>query len=294
MTGYYRVPSYRYNDFNSQWEIIEPNKERMEKMTPEERKGKALFLQAMHKFQQNMGVALKDSNNPFYKSNYSDYPSVVEAFKQAAVNTGLSYRHEVKVDPKIKTLHQVKNDGEFEVERITVETIVSFSDGENFHEVSSSMPVTLPKTMNNPSQEIGKAITYNKRYTLQPLLGIPSDDDDDGNSLSPNTRSTQTVNSDKKTRPKVESNNPPLTSEVKKEPDSVKPEPTDKSSLKKLTFNKFEMIYAPKAVQYVKDGLSVDDVIKRLQDNLPNQGLSLQHESVIKQIKDFLIEKTEG
>ena len=43
------------------------------------------------KAQSQMGGAVKDSNNPFFKSKYTDLGSVVKAIKEAFCDNGLSY-----------------------------------------------------------------------------------------------------------------------------------------------------------------------------------------------------------
>ena len=46
---------------------------------------------ALSRAQNEMGGAVKDSKNPFFKSNYADLTSVIKTIKQPFVNNGLSY-----------------------------------------------------------------------------------------------------------------------------------------------------------------------------------------------------------
>ena len=46
---------------------------------------------AMCKAQAEMGGAVKDSANPFFKSSYADLTSVIKAIKQPFADNGLSY-----------------------------------------------------------------------------------------------------------------------------------------------------------------------------------------------------------
>jgi hypothetical protein len=46
---------------------------------------------AMNKAQAQLGGAVKDAANPFFKSKYADLASVVKAVKQPFADNGLSY-----------------------------------------------------------------------------------------------------------------------------------------------------------------------------------------------------------
>lgn len=116
---------------------------------------------AMCKAQSEMGGAHKGANNPFFKSKYADLGAVVQAVKEPFTNNGLSYV-------------------QFPIEaggRIGVETILMHTSGEW---LSNSFTVNLTK---QDAQGAGSAITYCRRYGLQAVAGIPSEDDD-GNSAS--------------------------------------------------------------------------------------------------------------
>lgn len=116
---------------------------------------------AMNKAQSEMSGAHKGSNNPFFKSKYADLSAVVQAVKEPFANNGLSY-----------VQFPIEENG-----RIGVETILMHSSGEW---LSNSFTVQLSK---QDAQGAGSAITYCRRYGLQAVAGIPSDDDD-GNAAS--------------------------------------------------------------------------------------------------------------
>jgi hypothetical protein len=111
---------------------------------------------AMCKAQAEMGGAVKDSANPFFKSNYSDLSSVVRAVKEPFASNGLSY-----VQFPIE-----------EAGRIGIETILMHESGEY---LSHKFTVQLSK---QDAQGAGSALTYCRRYSLQAVAGIPSEDDD--------------------------------------------------------------------------------------------------------------------
>ena len=116
---------------------------------------------AMCKAQAEMGVAYKGTENPFFKKNYADLSAVVEAVKLPFSNNGLSY-----------VQFPIEQGG-----RIGVETILMHESGEW---LSNSFTIQLTK---QDAQGAGSAITYCRRYGLQAIAGIPSEDDD-GNHAS--------------------------------------------------------------------------------------------------------------
>jgi hypothetical protein len=127
----------------------------------------ALLFAELSKFQKNMEGAKKDALNPHFKSKYADLESVVQCIKDYSKELKLSYTH---VNYRIDGMDFLK-------------TVLAYSDGEKFETIESSLPLML--TGNNPMQAMGSAITYAKRYTLQGLYGIPSEDDDGNSSVRP-------------------------------------------------------------------------------------------------------------
>ena len=119
---------------------------------------------AMCKAQSVMGGANKGANNPFFKSKYADFGAVIEVVREPFASNGLSYIQ-----------FPIEDNG-----RIGVETILMHESGEW---ISNSFTVQLSK---QDAQGAGSAITYCKRYGLQAVAGIPSEDDD-GNHASPQT-----------------------------------------------------------------------------------------------------------
>lgn len=111
---------------------------------------------AMAKAQSEMGGAVKDSNNPFFKSSYADLTSVIKAIKEPFANNGLSF-----VQFPINGDHS-----------IGVVTRVMHESGEWLES-----EYLLPLLKNDP-QSAGSAITYARRYALSSMAGIPAIDDD--------------------------------------------------------------------------------------------------------------------
>ena len=106
--------------------------------------------------QADMGGAVKDSANPFFKSKYADLGSVVKAIKEPFAAHGLSY-----------TQFPCSSDG-----AVGVTTRLMHNSGQW---LESSF--TLPMVKADP-QAAGAAITYARRYALQAMAGIPTADDD--------------------------------------------------------------------------------------------------------------------
>ena len=116
---------------------------------------------AMNKAQSEMTGAAKSKTNPFFKAKYADLKAVIEAIKTPFSDNGLSY-----------VQFTIENNG-----RIGIETILMHYSGEW---LSNSFTVQLTK---QDAQGAGSAITYCRRYGLQAVAGIPSEDDD-GNAAS--------------------------------------------------------------------------------------------------------------
>jgi hypothetical protein len=122
----------------------------------------AELAKALNKAQAAMSGAVKDSNNDFFSSKYADLSAVRKAIQEPFAENGLSYAQ-----------FPIEDNG-----RIGVETILMHISGEW---LSERFTVQLKK---QDAQGAGSAITYCRRYALQAIAGIPSEDDD-GNAASP-------------------------------------------------------------------------------------------------------------
>ena len=108
--------------------------------------------------QAEMGGAIKDSNNPFFKSSYADLTSVIKVIKEPFAKYGLSF---VQLP-----VTSAGGNG------IGVATMLMHKSGQWLQS-----EYLLPMDKVTP-QGAGSAITYARRYALQSLVGIPSVDDD--------------------------------------------------------------------------------------------------------------------
>jgi hypothetical protein len=123
----------------------------------EKSKNITLLAVALLKAQKEMGAALKDAKNPFFKSSYADLKAVIDAIKEPLNNNGVTFL-------------QAVDRGEAQP---SIETILLHESGQF---ISSRTPVFCAKP--NDPQAFGSGITYSKRYALQAMLGLPTKDDD--------------------------------------------------------------------------------------------------------------------
>lgn len=117
---------------------------------------------ALVKAQSQFKPVAKDSENPFFKSNYADLSSILQAVMPVLTSNGLALSQPMKVVDGVTILctNLIHESGEM----MTSEMILPV--------------VTDP-------QKYGSLITYYKRYQLQAMLGVSTaDDDDDANFAS--------------------------------------------------------------------------------------------------------------
>lgn len=116
------------------------------------------FIKAKRAF----GPALKDKNNPAYKSKYADLGACLEAVDAALLDNGIAVYQETFEDPT----------------GVTVETVFLHESGETLR----SGKLHVPAAKQDP-QGYGSALTYCRRYSLMAACGI-APEDDDGNAAS--------------------------------------------------------------------------------------------------------------
>lgn len=124
---------------------------------------------ALAKAQGQIENAIKDSNNPYFKSKYADLTSVWDACRKQLSENGLA----VIQSPEESTAG------------ISITTMLCHSSGQ-WIKSKYSMPCDSSKLT---PQVIGSAITYARRYALSAMVGVAPGDDDDGNDASQNQAS---------------------------------------------------------------------------------------------------------
>ena len=112
--------------------------------------------------QANMGKALKQANNPHFRSKYADLGNVMDACLPALNGAGIAL---------------IQPTGENEHGRYVETALI---DGESGEILSCRVPLIVSK---NDMQGYGSAVTYARRYGLMAMAGI-APEDDDGNAAA--------------------------------------------------------------------------------------------------------------
>ena len=115
---------------------------------------------ALSKFQGDVTNPTNTKENPFFKSNYAPLEAVINTVKPILAKHGLSVIQMPVVED----------------EKVGVITVLMHDSGEYVETESLVL-----KTDKNTAQGAGSAITYARRYALSAVLGIASEEDDDGN-----------------------------------------------------------------------------------------------------------------
>lgn len=181
------------------------------------------IAEALSKAQSTIKNAVKDSDNPFFKSKYADLASVREACQGSLSANGLA----------------VVQFPENREGKLVLATMILHTSGEW---LSGELEMTPTKA---DPQGIGSAITYARRYALAAVTGVATEDDD-GNSASGN----KPVATTGETRTFGKQRERPL-----------EPTPAATITPELATFNeKFPPVTgkAPDAVEYVSQGQVVN------------------------------------
>jgi hypothetical protein len=114
---------------------------------------------ALAKAQEEMQTAGMNADNPFFKSKYADLAEIVRASRPALTKNGLSVVQRTLVVNDEKVLS----------------TLLLHSSGQW---IEGIMPINPAKT---DIQSLGSYISYLRRYTYAPMVGVVVvDEDDDG------------------------------------------------------------------------------------------------------------------
>lgn len=125
------------------------------------------IAKALAQFQAEVKNPTNTANNPYFNSKYAPLDEVLNTVRPILSKHGLS------------VLQFPSGDGQ----NIIVTTVVMHESGEWIE----SDPLTL-RADKATAQGAGSAITYARRYSLSAVLGISSEDDDDGNYATQQTK----------------------------------------------------------------------------------------------------------
>ena len=118
---------------------------------------------ALVKAQGELNAVSKDGNNPHFRSKYATLQNIVESTRDTLRKHGLAV---------VQTFSDT--DGTY----ISLNTTLLHESGEYISGTFSMRPSKVDP------QGLGSATTYARRYALSAILGIVTDDDDDGNAAS--------------------------------------------------------------------------------------------------------------
>jgi len=106
----------------------------------------------IHEAKKEIGVVKKNAKNPHFKNTYADLNALIEAVEPILLEKGLIMLQPIK-------------DGKVFTQIIDIDT---------FEMVESAIDLSPNLT----AQALGSQVTYYRRYTLQSLMSLQSDDDD--------------------------------------------------------------------------------------------------------------------
>lgn len=121
------------------------------------------IAKALVALQADMETVDKSATNPFFKSKYTPLPQVMEALQP------LLKRNKLAILLPLTNIDGVS----------AIQTVLIHDSGE----VMKFDPFPLILAKQDPQGQ-GSAVTYARRYALQSVTGMVSDEDDDGNKAS--------------------------------------------------------------------------------------------------------------
>lgn len=119
---------------------------------------------ALIEVQKHLQPAIKDAENPFARNRYATLNSVMDSCRMALLENGI-----------LLTQYPVPVEG---TNLGLVTKLVHARTGQ-FQASLAVIPLAKPDP-----QAMGSAFTYGRRYALSAMLGIVSEEDDDGNAAS--------------------------------------------------------------------------------------------------------------
>jgi len=125
---------------------------------------------ALNKFHKSLKKIIKKDTNPFFKSKYAGLPSILDAVEDPLLGADLTF-----IQCPI---------GKYGLETILMHKSGEYFKSRYFMEPTIHIDKQTKKEKPTTPQDMGSAITYQRRYALVSILGLNVDDDDDGNGAS--------------------------------------------------------------------------------------------------------------
>jgi len=124
------------------------------------------------KAQMELKKAAKSAINPYFKSKYAGLDDVIEACRNVLNSHGIAVTQTVEHTPEVT--FRASEDREARVVSAQVNLVTTLLYGE--HSIRSAMPLEYKKS---DMQSLGSAITYARRYSLQGICCLATDEPDD-------------------------------------------------------------------------------------------------------------------
>jgi hypothetical protein len=140
---------------------------------------------ALSKVQGEIEGAIKDANNPFFKSKYADLTSCWQACREQLSKNGIA----------------VVQSGDDSDTHLCLTTTLMHSSGQwidGTHRMEKKITEKDKTRRDMNAQDIGAAITYLRRFSLCSLVGI-CPEDEDANSITPTAHRKDTHHSQQQT-----------------------------------------------------------------------------------------------
>ena len=134
----------------------------------------------------NIAVEVTTRNGGKYTFHYADYTMITSTVRPILVKFGSSYSHQMKAT---------------ESGNLILVTTLLHESGEW---MASEYPIKIKAEEKDSAQAQGSAITYARRYSLSALLGLSTEDDNDGNGAEGNSVKSTQIKSPPEKTPKVE------------------------------------------------------------------------------------------
>jgi|GEM_PF-2754789 len=120
------------------------------------------FQDKCHTIEFDSTVKVATGNGRQYSFKYASYPKIIAAIRPLLSENGLSFSQLAEADGSVTTL-LMHESGEY---------------------LKSSLLIPVP---DKDPQKMGSAISYARRYALSAILGLATDEDEDGNVAAGNT-----------------------------------------------------------------------------------------------------------
>ncbi len=129
---------------------------------------------ALCKFQEEMEPVIFDAANPFFKSKYATLAKLVSMAAPVHTKYGLSVSQLPEGEGSVTTI-LMHISGQWISSTLSLKALRKWSEKKDGTQVQEEFP--------NP-QTFGAVITYSRRFAYASILGLISEEDDDGNKAS--------------------------------------------------------------------------------------------------------------